>query len=92
MKFEWDEAKNRENIRKHGIDFADVPAMFNQPMIAGLDVRHAPGEDRWIGIGRFNDIVTVIVFTERAGEVIRIISARKATRYERKTYEEAVAD
>jgi len=51
MQFEWDEAKNLENIRKHRIDFADVPDMFDGSMLVELDERTDYGEDRWIGIG-----------------------------------------
>ncbi len=53
MQFEWDEAKNLENIRKHRIDFADVPDMFDGSMLVELDERTDYGEDRWIGIGFF---------------------------------------
>jgi len=49
MRFEWDEAKNAENIRKHGIDFVDVSAMFGGPMLIELDEGEDYGEDRWIG-------------------------------------------
>lgn len=48
MVYEWDEAKNRLNIRKHGIDFLDVPSMFPHPMVLFLDEREEYGEDRWI--------------------------------------------
>jgi uncharacterized DUF497 family protein len=51
MTYEWDEGKNRLNIRRHGIDFLDVPAMFQHPMVTFLDQRADYGEDRWIGIG-----------------------------------------
>lgn len=51
MQFEWDEAKNLENIRKHEIDFADVPEMFDSPMLVEPDDRFDYGEDRWSGIG-----------------------------------------
>ena len=64
MKFEWDEAKNEANIRKHGIDFRDVVDMFNHPMVIGLDTRKEYGEDRWIGIGLMRDIVGVVVYLE----------------------------
>lgn len=50
MRFEWDESKNAENIRKHKIDFADVPAMFAGPMLVKLDDRQDYGEERWIGL------------------------------------------
>jgi uncharacterized DUF497 family protein len=78
MQFEWDEAKNLENIRKHRIDFADVPDMFDGSMLVELDERTDYGEDRWIGIGFLRTGVAVVVWTERQGDVIRIISARKA--------------
>lgn len=89
MNFEWDDQKNEENIRKHGIDFADIPEIFNGPMLIDLDDRVDYGEDRWIGIGLLRTLVTVVIFTERVNDTIRIISARKATRYERKRYEQA---
>ena len=83
MTFVWDEKKNRSNIRKHGIDFRDVVDMFNHPMLVYLDRRRDYGEDRWIGIGWLRRIVGVVVYVEwEDEETIRIISARKATRYE----------
>lgn len=88
MQFEWDEAKNLENIRKHKIDFADVPTMFDGSMLIELDNRFDYGEDRWIGIGFLRNGVTVIIWTERQGDVIRIISARRANKYERQQFEE----
>jgi hypothetical protein len=88
MQFEWDEAKNLENIRKHRIDFADVPDMFDGSMLVELDERTDYGEDRWIGIGFLRNGVAVVVWTERQGDVIRIISARRANRYERQRFEE----
>jgi uncharacterized DUF497 family protein len=88
MQFEWDEAKNLENIRKHRIDFADVPDMFDGSMLIELDERTDYGEDRWIGIGFLRNGVAVVVWTERQGDVIRIISARKANRYERQRFEQ----
>lgn len=51
MQFEWDEAKNLANVRNHRIDFADVPEMFDSPMLIEPDARIDYGEDRWIGIG-----------------------------------------
>lgn len=90
MKFEWDEAKNKINRREHGIDFSDVSPMFGQPMLTGLDTREDYGEDRWIGIGIIGNHVAVVIFTERSEDKIRIISARKATRNERKKYESTI--
>jgi uncharacterized protein len=86
MRYEWDETKNRLNIRKHGIDFLDVPFMFQHPMVTFLDRRQDYGEDRLIGIGILKTIVAVVVFTEPAADAIRIISARKATKHEEAIY------
>lgn len=88
MQFEWDEAKNLENIRKHEIDFADVPEMFDRSMLVELDDRFDYGEDRWFGIGLLGNGVAVVVWTERQNDVIRIISARRANRHERKKLEQ----
>jgi len=48
MRFEWDEQKNKTNIRKHGLDFADAPEIFDEPTVVRLDTRQDYGEDRWI--------------------------------------------
>ncbi|NJK55528.1 MAG: BrnT family toxin [Pleurocapsa sp. SU_5_0] len=88
MKFEWDEAKNLENIRKHEIDFADVSPMFEGEMLIELDDRFDYGEDRWFGIGFLGFGIAVVVWTERRKDVIRIISARRANRYEQKRFEQ----
>jgi uncharacterized protein len=88
MQFEWDEAKNFENIRKHEIDFADVSAMFDSEMLIELDERFDYGEDRWFGIGFLGSGIAVVVWTERRKNVIRIISARRANRYEQKQLEQ----
>ena len=90
MKYEWDEVKNRLNIRKHGIDFMDVPSMFQHPMVMFLDQKKDYGEDRWIGIGNLKTILAVVVFTEPNDETIRIISARKATKHEEQIYRDEI--
>ena len=90
MKYEWDEGKNRLNIRKHGIDFMDVPSMFQHPMLMFLDQRKDYGEDRWIGIGILKTILAVVVFSEPNNETIRIISARKATKHEEQIYKDEI--
>jgi hypothetical protein len=92
VKYEWDEAKRRQNIRKHGIDFSDLPAMFSRPMVTFLDQRSDYGEDRWVGIGLLQVLIAVVVFTERRGDTIRIISARKATRHEENIYRNEIQD
>ena len=88
--FEWDEAKRRLNLLKHGIDFEDVTAIFDAPMLMGLDVREDYSEDRWIGIGIIRNIVVVVAFTERDSNKVRIISARKATKNERQAYSKKI--
>lgn len=82
--------KIKNNIRKHGIDFADVPDMFNHPMLTLRDDRADYAEERWIGLGWLKALLGVVVYTERQGEVIRIISARKATRWEAKYYDQII--
>ena len=88
MQFEWDEGKNLANIRKHKIDFADVPAMFEEPMLIELDDRFDYGEDRWMGIGFLDNGVAVVVWVERQNDLIRLISARRANRYERQRFQQ----
>ena len=90
MQFEWDEAKNIENIRKHKINFADVPKMFDSTMLIELDNRFDYGEERWLGIGFLGNSVAVVIWTERQSDIIRIISARKANRYERQRFEQYI--
>ena len=65
MRFEWDESKNTAHIRKHKIDFCDVPSVFDAPLMVEYDDRQDYGKDRWIGIGTLRGIiVVVVVFTE----------------------------
>ncbi len=90
MRFEWDEAKNAANIRKHAIDFNDAVDIFSHPMLTALDGRFAYFEQRWVAIGLVRQIIGVVVYTERNGDVIRIISARKATKREVRLYEQNV--
>lgn len=73
MQFEWDEVKNLDNIRKHRIDFADVPEMFGTLMLIELDERFDYGKDRWSGIGFLRNGLAIVVWTERQENVIRII-------------------
>jgi len=87
MDCEWDEEKNRSNLAKHGIDFADAVRVFNGPTIEYMDDRVDYGEPRFIALGLIDSAVIVVVYTLRKDR-IRIISARKATRYERQKYHE----
>jgi uncharacterized DUF497 family protein len=89
-RFEWDEKKNRQNIRKHGFDFVDAEEMFRGVLLARPDTREDYGENRWIGVGAIRGCVAVVVFAELGPAAIRIISLRKASRRERKEYEKAI--
>ena len=92
MKFEWDDAKNRANIRKHGLHFAEAAEMFDGPLLVRPDTSEDYGEERWIGIGSIRGHLAFVVFSESTDDTIRIISLRKADREERKQYERAIQD
>jgi len=91
MRFEWDEAKCESNILKHGIDFSDVEKVFQTETVTIRDDRMRYEEERFITLGLFDGCVVVIVHTE-TDEVIRIISARKASRNEEIGYFKEIAD
>jgi uncharacterized protein len=92
MHFEWDEAKNRANLRKHGFDFAWAEQMFQGPLLVRPDRREDYGEERWIGIGMIRDRVAFVAFAEPSPDTIRIISLRRADYEERKEYEESLQE
>lgn len=88
MQFEWDDEKNKTNIRKHGIDFDTAALVFaDENRLEIFDEIHSDSEDRYITIGMINDIVYIVmvVYTERENTV-RLISARRATKQERSMY------
>ena len=89
MEFEWDEDKAASNFRKHGVLFDEAATVFeNHLAFIFDDLAHSQEEEREIIIGHSaKDRLLLVCFTERAG-VIRLISARKATKQERKDYEE----
>jgi len=88
MKFEWDENKNQSNIRKHGIRFEQAISIFDNIRLTRLDDRFDYGETRYISLGLLEgEVVIVVIYTIR-GDKVRIISARKANKEERKTYHE----
>jgi uncharacterized DUF497 family protein len=92
MKYEWDDGKRRENLRKHGLDFEDASEIFKGPRLVRLDIRIDYGEDRWVAIGIAKNRVVVVAYTEDdAKQLIRIISLRKALGYEKKRFEEYLA-
>jgi uncharacterized protein len=85
MVFEWDEAKRLANIRKHGIDFADVEQVFSGSVVETEDLRRDYGEGRFRAVGRLGNHIVQIAYTWREGRR-RIISARIAGRNDRRTY------
>jgi uncharacterized DUF497 family protein len=90
--FDWDEGNSRKN-EKHGVTKAEVEQAFlNKPLIVAPDVRHSRQEARFHALGRTDaDRCLLITFTERGdGTLVRPISARAASRKERKIYEEAL--
>ena len=89
LQFEWDSKKAQSNKRKHGITFEEASTIFGDPLSITIpDPAHSIGKDRFITLGiSINDKLIVIVHTDR-DDIIRIISARKATRNERMQYEQ----
>ncbi len=85
MRFEWDAAKNDINIRKHGIDFSDAMIIFHGYILTIEDDRFDYPERRFTTFGLMFEHVIAVVHTESEAK-IRIISARKATKNERKEY------
>jgi uncharacterized DUF497 family protein len=91
VEFEWDEAKRRSNLRKHGIDFVGVEQLFEGVTVTLLDDRADYGEERFVTFGLLGGRVVVVAHTESDG-VIRIISVRKATNNEERGYFKEIAD
>ena len=88
MEFEWDPEKAEINARKHGVSFASASTIFGDPLTMTFhDPDHSDDEDRYITIGSSTDDVLLIVSHTDRDERIRIISARKAIRHERRIYE-----
>lgn len=91
MEFEWDEAKRLANLDKHGIDFLDVEEVFDGDTVTVEDDRYPYGEPRFVTFGCLQGRVVAVVYTDR-GEAMRLISVRKATKYEQRTYYEQIAN
>jgi hypothetical protein len=91
MDFEWDADKDAENRAKHGISFEEAAHIFDGPVLTKIDDREAYGEVREISMGMLSpDAVLVVVHTER-GANTRLISARKANRWERQIFYDYLA-
>lgn len=86
--FEWDAHKASANLAKHGVSFETARNVFDDPLAVDIEDRSANyGEVRRRIVGLGNGLSLTVIYTERS-ETIRIISARKATRAERKEYDE----
>ena len=86
--FEWDDAKDRSNQRKHGLSFAEARQLFEPgaDYLEIFDVEHSEFEDRFIAIGPIDRGLVVVVYTEREEDLIRIIGARLANKREQALY------
>lgn len=89
MDFEWDDDKAEANTRKHGVTLSEAMTVFGDPVsVTGYDPKHADDEDRFLTMGTsLAGRLLVVSHTDR-GHSIRVISARVATRRERKDYED----
>jgi hypothetical protein len=91
MIYEWDEAKNRTNFAKHGLDFADAEQVLTGPCVTFVDDRFDYGEERLITLGLLAGRVVVIAHAPR-DDITRIISMRKANRREQKIYQKRLGE
>ncbi len=90
LEFEWDEEKARSNKLKHGIDFEDAKRVFADPCRVNERDDREYGEERWKTVGFAAPGILAVVYTEPHiygnPEIVRIISARRASKYEQKNY------
>jgi len=93
LRFEWDENKNKLNFHKHGLWFEEVTSAFNDPLSRlFFDKDHSENEDRFVLLGSdaLGRVLVVVHIHRESESLVRIISARKATKKEAKTYEKRV--
>ena len=90
MEFEWNDAKNEANHRKHGIGFREAAEIFRGYVLEAEDLRRDYGERRFVALGEYDGEVIRLVFTKRNNK-IRLITAWKANRNDRKSYQKARA-
>ena len=89
MKFEWDPEKTRSNIRKHKVSFEEAATALRDPMSAtGLDPDHSVSEERFVTFGVSERGRLLVVAHADKDDTIRIISAREASKGEKRIYEE----
>lgn len=91
MIIEWNEDKNKSNQKKHRLSFEKAQQVFDDPLQVSIQDRHSNGEERWQTIGIIDGLAIVLVAhtlqDNEGNEIIRIISARKATKRECQHYE-----
>ena len=94
MQFEWDEAKELANQRKHGLSFEEARSLFESgaDYLELFDDAHSDKEDRFIAIGSASRGIVVVAWADLGDDVIRIISARMATRREAQNFLERMRD
>ena len=87
MRFQYDPAKAAANLKKHGVSFSDAEGIFHDPLAVTVEDPDTEGERRFVaaGLGSAGELL-VVVYTGRE-DACRLVSARRATRKERKTYE-----
>ena len=91
IKFEWDENKNKSNRKKHSVWFEEAQQVFDDPnAILYFDKDHSTDEDRYILLGSSNTRLLVVIHVQINNKTIRLISARKATKKEKVTYEKRI--
>jgi hypothetical protein len=92
LKFEWAGRKAAANLKKHGVTFDEAAEVFYDPdVVEDYDPAHSGAEDRFFVLGFSSHRLLYVVYAQRSGDVIRIISARPPTPAERRAYEEARA-
>jgi len=88
MIFEWDDQKAIENLAKHGVSFGEATEVFYDPnALEDFDASHSLDESRFVIIGLSTRRLLYVVYAERTTDIVRIISARKASKYEQRFYE-----
>lgn len=86
LEFEWDEAKAKLNLEKHGVSFLTAAAIFLNERLERVDDREDYGEVRWIALGRVDIEVYRVVYTWRNENLVRIVSAQRASKDEQEIY------
>ncbi len=89
MEYEWDPAKARRNLEKHGVDFADAVVALEDQLALTVEDTHSVTEERFVTLGVDSIGQLLVVVYSWRDERIRLISARKATGRERRQYEES---